>query len=143
MFARTGHELLTESIIGCGIRVHQHFGPGLLESVYCKAFAIELRVANLTFDVNRRIPLTYRGVDLETAFQADLIVEDQVIVEVKAVEQLAHVHSAQVITYLKLTGCPVGLIMNFNVPFLRQGIRRVVRPDIYQRKSESSGQNEA
>jgi GxxExxY protein len=138
MFVPTGHESLTESIIGCGIRVHQHFGPGLLESVYCRAFAIELRESNLAFQVSRRIPLTYRGVDLGTAFQADLVVESQVIVEVKAVEQLAHVHSAQVITYLKLTGCPVGLIMNFNVPFLRQGIRRLVHPDIYPRRS---GQN--
>ncbi len=131
MLDPTGDAALTESIIGCGIRVHQYFGPSLLESVYHQPLATELRAANLKFEVNRRIPLMYRGVDLETFFQADLIVEDRVIVELKAVETLAPVHCAQLITYLKLTGCPVGLLINFNVPFLKEGIRRVVHPDCY------------
>lgn len=134
MLPSTQHETLTESIIGCGIRVHEHFGPGLLESVYRQCFAIELHAAGLKADVGRRIPLTYRGVDLDSVFQPDLVIEDVVIVELKAVEALARVHSTQLITYLKLTGCPVGLLMNFNVPYLKEGIRRVVRPDLHVKK---------
>ena len=125
------HEELTESIIECGVRVHEHLGPGLFESIYRQCFAIELRQAALKFEVGRRVPLIYRGVELENAFQPDVIVDDVVVVELKAVEALARVHQTQVITYLKLTGCPVGLLMNFNVPLLKNGIRRLVRPDLY------------
>ncbi len=115
--------------------VHQYFGPGLFESVYRQAFAIELATAKLRVDVGRRIPLTYRGILLSTVFQPDLIVEDLVVVELKAVDVLTRIHGAQLITYLKLTGCPVGLVLNFNVPFLKEGIRRVVNPDLYIRKA--------
>lgn len=128
--ATDGHEALTESIIGCGIRVHEHFGPGLLESAYRASLIVELTHAGVKFEVGRRVPLVYRGVDLECVFQPDLIVADVVVVELKAVETLARVHSTQLITYLKLTGCPVGLLMNFNVPLLKDGIRRIVRPDL-------------
>src|SRR3954467_15464731 len=126
-----GHEELTECIITCGIRVHQTFGPGLFESIYKRCFVIELTEAGLRIDTSRRIPLTYRGHDLDAQFCPDIIIEDTVIVELKAVETLAPVHKTQLITYLKLTGLPLGLLMNFNVDKLRDGIRRVVRPDLY------------
>jgi GxxExxY protein len=87
----------------------------------------------LQVDTTRRIPLVYRGHDIGAHFCPDLIVEDTVIVELKAVESIAPVHKTQLITYLKLTGLPVGLLMNFNVDVLRNGIRRVVRPDLYKK----------
>jgi GxxExxY protein len=118
---------LTERVIGGGITVHRVYGPGLLESIYQACFIIELRAAGLRVETERVIPVTYRGIEV-ARFRVDMIVEDRVIVEVKAVQALAPIHSAQVITYLKLTGCPVGLLMNFNVPVLREGVRRLVRP---------------
>ena len=126
---QNGYDELTELIIGCGIKVHEQFGPGLFESVYSQCFAIELREAGLQIEITPRIPLVYRGINLEAIFQPDLVIEDTVVVEVKAVERLPLVYHAQVVTYLKLTGCPVGLLMNFNVSYLKDGIRRFVRPD--------------
>ena len=128
-----GHEELTDRIIGCGIRVHESFGPGLLESIYKSCLLIELREAGLLLDTTRRIPLVYRGHDIGAHFCPDIIIEDTVIVELKAVETIAPVHKTQLITYLKLTGLPVGLLMNFNVDVLKNGTRRVVRPDLYRR----------
>ena len=128
-----GHESLTRTIIGCGIRVHETFGPGLLESVYKLCLALELREAGLHVDTTRRVPLRYRGHDLDTVFCPDLIVQEIVIVELKSVERLSAVHTAQVLTYLKLTGLPLGLLMNFNVHYLRHGIRRVVRRELYKK----------
>lgn len=133
MKAAAEYAALTEAIIGCGIRVHKHFGPGLFESVYQRAVAIEQQYTGLQIEAGCRVPLAYRGIDLGCTFQPDLIVANTVVVELKAVEALARVHRTQLITYLKLTGCPVGLIINFNVPVLREGIRRVVRPDLYVR----------
>ena len=126
-------EELTGTVIGCGIRVHEYFGPGLFESVYRGPMQIELQDAGLDIEFGRRIPLVYKGVDLGCVFEADLIVNGVLVVELKAIESLAPVHQTQLLTYLKLTGCPVGLLMNFNVPYLRQGIKRVVRPDLYLR----------
>src|SRR6266542_1885106 len=123
-----GHEDLTEGIIGCGVRVHQAFGPGLLEAVYRSCMIIELQASGFSVDANRRIPLTYRGHDLEATFCPDIIVNDIVVVELKAVERLAPVHKTQVITYLKLTGLPVGLLMNFNVDVLKAGIPSSLPP---------------
>jgi GxxExxY protein len=126
-----GHDALTSGIIGCGIRVHEALGPGLLESVYRHCVVIELEQAGYRTDTTRRIPLIYRGHDIGVQFCPDVIVEDTVIVELKAVEALARIHKSQLVTYLKLTGLPVGLLMNFNVELLRDGVRRVVRPDLY------------
>ena len=92
---------------------------------------IELQRVGLKIETGRRIPLVYEGVNLGHVFTPDLIVEDVLVVELKAIEALARVHHHQVITYLKSTGCPVGLLMNFNVPYLKDGIRRLVRPDLY------------
>ena len=119
---------LTEAIIGGAIRVHRDKGPGLLESAYVECLVLEFRDLGLTVGRRLSVPLTYRGRTLETTYELDILVEGKVIVEVKAVAALAPVHSAQLLTYLKLTGLPVGLLINFNVPVLKQGIRRLVNP---------------
>ncbi len=128
-----GHEDLTEGIIGCGIRVHEALGPGLLESVYRACMIIELQASGYQLDASRRVPVVYRGQDLGAVFWPDLIVNETVVLELKAVEKLAPVHQSQVITYLKLTGLPIGLLMNFHVGWLKNGTRRIVRPDLYVR----------
>jgi GxxExxY protein len=129
-----GHERLTESIIGCAIRVHDAIGPGLLESIYDRCLAIELRESGLQVEAGRRVGLTYRDQPVDLIYIPDLIVEGTVILEIKAVERLTAVHQAQLITYLRLTGCPLGLLLNFHAAAMRAGIRRVVRPDLYRRR---------
>jgi GxxExxY protein len=129
-----GHEQLTEQIIGCAIRVHEALGPGLFESIYKPCLAIELRASGLEADTARRVSVTYRGHAIGAEFCPDIIVNNIVVVELKAVEALARVHQTQVITYLKLTSLPVGLLINFNVDQLIHGVRRVVRPDLYVKK---------
>jgi len=128
-----GHEDLTEGIIGCGIRVHEALGPGLLESIYRSCMILELESSGYTVETTRRVSVIYRGRDVGATFCPDLIVNATVLVELKAVERLAPVHKTQVITYLKLTGLPIGLLMNFHVDWLKNGTRRIVRPDLYMR----------
>ena len=136
MFKDTaGHEDLTESIIGCAMRVHESWGPGLLESVYKACLLIELEEDGHGVETTRKLQLFYKGHDLKCHFCPDLIVGGVVVVELKAVEKLAPVHKAQLITYLKLTGLPLGLLINFNVPLLKLGMQRIVRPDLMIRKS--------
>ena len=120
-----GDTALTERIIGCAIEVHRQLGPGLLENVYESALCIELRLNRLAFTRQVGIPLYYRG-ELIAEHRPDLIVEGEVIVEVKSIERLAPIHWAQVLTYLRATGLRVGLLLNFNSPTLRAGTRRVV-----------------
>jgi GxxExxY protein len=121
---------ITEAVIGYAITVHRALGPGLLESVYAACLAHELRKAGMDFDAQRALPVRYDGVLLDCGFRLDLIVGGQVIVEVKSVKSLALIHTAQVLTYLKLTGCPVGLLINFNVPLLKEGLKRVINPHV-------------
>ena len=120
---------VTREIIGAAIEVHRALGPGLLESVYQPCLQCELATKNMRFVVQRSIPIVYRGRPLGASYRIDLIVEDLVVVEVKSVAALAPIHEAQVLTYLRLTGCPVGLLINFNVPLLVQGVQRVLNPD--------------
>ena len=117
---------ITEKIIGAAIAVHKELGPGLLESAYeaCLAYALSQR--GLRFQRQKELPITYRNVSLECGYRIDLLVEDTVIVELKAVEELAPIHEAQLISYLKLSGKKVGLLINFNVTVLKDGIRRLV-----------------
>ena len=124
-------ESITEKVIGCAITVHTALGPGLLESIYQDCLAIEFRTQKIPFERDHRVHLTYRGEGVRDDLKVDLLVERTVIVEVKAVERLHPVHQAQVITYLKLTGCPAGLLMNFNSPSLRGGLKRLDHPDLY------------
>ena len=117
---------MTERIIGLGIRVHRRLGPGLLEGIYAECLCWELRNAGLSHA--REVPLTvvYEDMRLESAYRADVIVEGDAILEIKSVERVLPVHEAQVLTYLRLSGCKVGLLMNFNSAVLKEGLRRFV-----------------
>jgi len=130
-------ERLTEKIIGCAIEVHRTLGAGLLESVYTQCMGIELRNAQLRFESERRLELMYKGAPVSSDLRLDLLVEGVVVVELKAVDCIHPIYLSQVITYLKLTGCPAGLLLNFNVTSLRAGVRRLNHPNRYKRKSFS------
>ena len=117
---------ITDQIIGAAIEVHRALGPGLLESAYETCLAFELADRGLSVEQQKSLPVIYREVKLDTGYRLDLLVEDSVIVEIKAVDQLAPIHSAQLLSYLKLSSRQVGLLINFNVKVLKQGIRRVV-----------------
>jgi len=116
---------LTDSIIGAAISVHRELGPGLLESTYEKCLAFELTQSGLQIAAQKEIPIKYKGQSIESGFRADLIVENKVLIELKSVDQLIPVHTAQVLTYLKLTGLRTGLLINFNVQLLKNGIKRL------------------
>src|SRR5208337_4545926 len=117
---------ITEVIIGGAIQVHRVLGPGLLESAYEACLAFELKKRGLRIEEQKPLPLVYDQVKLDCGYRIDLVVEGAVVVEVKSVDALAPIHEAQVISYLKLSGCKVGLLINFNVLQLKQGIRRFV-----------------
>ena len=117
---------ITEAIIGAAIEVHRELGPGLLESTYEACLGYELARRGHRALRQVRLPIRYKGVELDEGYRIDLLVEDQVIVEVKAVEALNAVHKAQVLSYLKLSGRSVGLLLNFNEVTLRQGLERLV-----------------
>ena len=117
---------LTHRIVGCAIAVHKELGPGLLESSYEMALSRELELAGIRSSQQVALPLHYKGVKLDCGYRIDLLVEETVIVEIKAVESLKPIHEAQLITYLKLAGKRTGLLINFNVLQLRDGIRRFV-----------------
>ena len=127
-------EALTEKIIGCAIEVHRTLGPGLLESVYRDCLMIEMRRQGLRVKSEHRLPFDYKGERISGALKLDLLVNDCIVVELKAVEALHPIHSAQVITYLKISDCPAGLILNFNAPSIREGLQRVDRPDLYAKR---------
>lgn len=117
---------LTEKIIGCAIEVHKALGPGLLESAYDECICYEL--AQNDFYLRRQVPLpvVYKGIKLDCGYRIDVLVNDLVIVELKAVEKILPIHEAQLLTYLKLYRKPLGLLINFNVPVLKDGIKRLV-----------------
>ncbi len=117
---------VSEKIIGCAIEVHKSLGPGLLERAYLECLFYELQSIGLKVEKQRALPLVYKEIKLDAGYRLDLIVEDKVIIEVKSVEALNDVHVAQVLTYLKLSGCKVGLLMNFNVLRLVEGLKRLV-----------------
>jgi GxxExxY protein len=117
---------LTERIIGAAIEVHRHLGPGLLESAYEECLCHELDLSGLAFKRQVGLPVSYKGLHLDCAYRLDLFVEDSVIVEIKAIEELAPIHHAQLLTYLKAAEKRVGLLINFNVAMLKDGLKRVV-----------------
>jgi len=119
-------EALTEQIIGALIEVHRVLGPGLLESAYQACAAREFSLRQMLFEQEKTLPLEYKGVHVDCGYRLDFIVSGKVIVELKTVESLQPVHEAQLLTYLRLTGCKVGLLVNFNVPVLKHGIKRMV-----------------
>ena len=117
---------LSKIIIGMGIEIHTELGPGLLESTYEECLFYELKKNGFKVEKQKALPLMYKEVNLEVGYRIDLLVEDKIIIELKSVEALTDVHLAQVLTYLKLSKCKLGLLMNFNVYRLKDGIKRVV-----------------
>ncbi len=117
---------LSSKAIGAAITVHKALGPGLLESAYKECLFYELRKIGLTVEKEKPLPLVYEEVKLECGYRVDLLVENKLIIEIKAVEALNDVHLAQVLTYLKLSQCKLGLLINFNVVLLKDGIKRVI-----------------
>lgn len=123
--AETGLNGLTELIIGAAIEVHRNTGPGLMESVYEECLCYELNQSGLRFRRQVELPVSYKQVKLNCGFRMDIVVEESVILELKAVNHLIPVHSAQLLTYLKLSGITLGLLINFNEPVLRKGLKRL------------------
>ncbi|MEP0764280.1 MAG: GxxExxY protein [Chloroflexota bacterium] len=117
---------LTQQIIGAAIEVHRALGPGLLESAYEACLCRELSLRQIPFECQVQLPVSYKGVRVDCGYRLDILVDNIVPVELKAVEQLLPVHEAQVLSYLRLGGWQVGLLINFHVPILRQGIKRIV-----------------
>jgi GxxExxY protein len=119
-------ERITWNIIKCAMKVHRALGPALFESVYLACLVFELREAGFKVDVKVKLPLVYRGMQLDCGYEIDILVNDLVVVELKTVAAILPVHHAQLLTYLKLTGKPIGLLLNFNVPLLKDGIVRKI-----------------
>ena len=123
---------LSHRVIGLCMEVHRELGPGLLESAYEEALAYEFTHAALTFARQREMPLLYKGVKLDCGYRLDFIVEGLLIIELKTVHELLPIHHAQLLTYLKLERSSLGLLINFNVPVLKDGVRRVVAGDLFK-----------
>ena len=119
-------EIIFKQILDCSFKVHSALGPGLLESSYEECLFYELGQADLKVEKQRPLPLIYKTVKLEIGYRVDLLVENQIIVEVKSVEAFSDVHLAQILTYMKLSKCKLGLLVNFNVKHLKNGIKRVI-----------------
>jgi GxxExxY protein len=117
---------ITGEIIGAAIEVHKHLGPGLLESAYEYCLCREFEIRKIQYEQQKRLPIGYKGLNLDSGYRVDILVKDLVVVEIKSVETILPVHQAQVLTYLKLGGWKAGLLINFNVPVLKQGICRLV-----------------
>jgi len=117
---------LSNTLIGCAIEVHQVLGPGLLESAYQQCLAWELRRHGLSVKEQVSVPIRYKELDVPNAYRLDILIEDELIVELKAVDEIEPVHIAQMLTYLKVNGLRLGLLLNFNVEVMKKGIKRVV-----------------
>lgn len=118
---------LTEKVIGCAIEVHRILGPGLLESAYQRCLALELRKQGLTVEAEVPMPVNYKGEVLDCGYRVDILVEKSLILELKAVESILPIHQAQILTYLKLSGLRLGLLINFHQPRLVDGLKRFIR----------------
>jgi GxxExxY protein len=119
-------EVLTQRIIGAAIEVHRALGPGLLEGIYEECLAYELIRSGIRHERQKRLAIEYKGIKVSADLRIDLVVEDRVILELKSIEKLLPVHGAQLLSYLRLSGLSLGLLINFNVPVLKDGIKRVV-----------------
>ena len=117
---------LSNRVIGCALEVHRVLGPGLLESAYEQCLAHELSLAGISFKLQFPLPVKYKGIKLDCGYRIDLFVNDELIVELKTVDQIMGIHRAQLLTYMKLSGVKVGLLINFNVEILKTGIKRFV-----------------
>jgi len=119
-------EAIGKEVVDAAFQVHSELGPGLLESSYETCLAHELNLRELSFELQKSLPIHYKGLNLSAGYRIDLLVESQIILELKSVDSLLPVHKAQLLTYLKLTSCTLGYLINFNVPLLKNGLRRVV-----------------
>jgi len=117
---------LSNKIIGAAIEVHKTLGPGLLESTYQKCLAHELKLSDINFEAEYPLPVEYKGIRLDCGYRIDLLIEDQIILELKSVEQLKGIHEAQLLTYMKLANINQGFLINFNVELLKQGLKSFV-----------------
>jgi GxxExxY protein len=117
---------LSSRVIGCAIEVHKNLGPGLLESTYEQCLAYELKRSIIPFKLQHPLPVEYKGVKLDCGYRIDMLVDDKVIVELKSVDSILPIHQAQLLTYMKLSSIKIGLLMNFNVKYMKTGIKRMV-----------------
>ena len=117
--------VLSGKVIGAAIEVHKALGPGLLESAYAQCLCRELSLQDIPFERERRLPVEYKGVNLDCGYRVDILVQNRLVLELKAVDVVTPLHRAQLMTYLKLLNCNLGLLINFNVPLLREGIIRL------------------
>jgi len=117
---------ISDAVIGACIEIHQHLGPGLLESAYEECLCYELSARGIPFERQQPLPVVYKSVRLDCGYRIDLVVAQKLIVELKVVEELLPIHEAQLLTYLKLSNLPVGLLINFHVPVLKHGLKRIV-----------------
>jgi GxxExxY protein len=117
---------LTHQVIGAAMEVHRHLGPGLLESACEECLCHELTTMGLPFERQKALPVTYKGISLECGYRMDVVVDKSLLLELKSVETLLPIHEAQLLTYLRLSGFRLGLLINFNVPLLKSGIKRMV-----------------
>jgi GxxExxY protein len=120
------YDELSGKVIGCAIEVHRNLGPGLLESAYERCLSFELLAGNIHHYVQKELPINYKSIKLDCGYRVDLMVEDRLIVELKSVETVLPIHEAQLLTYMKLAGIKTGLLINFNVTLLKNGIKRFV-----------------
>jgi len=123
---RLEFDKLSSIVIGCAVEVHKNLEPGLLESTYEQCLAYELKKSKIPFMLQHHLPVEYKGVKLDCGYRIDLLVDDKIIVELKSVDNILPIHQAQLLTYLKLSGIRIGLLMNFNVKHLKSGIKRMV-----------------
>lgn len=124
--ALVGNTAVSSEVLRCALEVHRALGPGLLESAYRQCLCWELERAGIAIQVETTLPATYKGSLVEAAYRADLIVANELVLELKAVERLLPIHEAQLLTYMRMSGLKVGLLLNFNVPILKHGIRRFI-----------------
>ena len=117
---------LSNQIIGCALEVHRNLGPGLLESTYEQCLAHEFKMSGISFKMQHPLPVKYKGINIDCGYRIDLLVNDRIIVELKSVDRLLPIHQAQLLTYMKLSGISIGLLMNFNVRYMKHGIKRMV-----------------
>jgi GxxExxY protein len=131
---------ISHRIIGAAIEVHRHLGPGLLESAYQSCLVFELKQLGVTLEEQKPLPVVYKQVRLDCGYRLDLVVEDEIIVEIKAIEKLLPIHEAQLLSYLRLAKKRVGLLMNFHVPVLKSGLKRIVNefPDAEWEERQAS-----
>ena len=117
---------LSNQVIGCALEVHRNLGPGLLESTYEQCLAYELKAAGMRFKLQHPLPVEYKNIKLDCGYRIDVFIEDRIIVELKSVDKILPIHQAQLLTYMKLSNISIGLLINFNVKYLKDGIKRMV-----------------